>query len=346
MTRYLIIGAGAIGGGIGGRLAQAGRSTVLVARGAHLAALQQDGIRLRSPEADDTVSVTAVGGPDELTLTDDDVLVLATKTHQAPDALATWADVEVTDGEGHVLGTAGDRLPILLALNGVASEEMALRYFARVFGICVWMPAVHLEPGEVIIRGVPISGMFHIGRVPAAAAGEDDRALLKQLQSDWTEAGFTVTLPDDVMPWKYRKLISNIGNAFQALVGNNGDTRPLVQAADREAREVLEAASISYTDDAEEKAARAQSFEVKPVPGEPAELGGSTWQSMTRGTGNVESDYLNGEIAQIAHRHGRLAPINSRIASLARQAAKDGRRPGSISADELGAALGLVDAKD
>lgn len=64
-------------------------------------------------------------------------------------------------------GTAGDRLPVLMALNGVASEDLTLRYFSRVFGVCVWMPAVHLEPGEVLLRSVPIPAMFHLGRVPA-----------------------------------------------------------------------------------------------------------------------------------------------------------------------------------
>jgi 2-dehydropantoate 2-reductase len=228
-----------------------------------------------------------------------------------------------------------------MALNGVSSEDMALRYFRRVFGICVWMPAVHLEPGEVIIRGVPVSGMFHIGRVPATVADADDRALLKTVQEDWTAANFTVTLPDDVMPWKYRKLLSNLGNAFQALVGQQGDVKPLVEAADTEARQILDQAGIGYTDDAEESAARAHSFSVQPVPGEPAELGGSTWQSLTRGTGNVESDYLNGEIARLAHHLGLRAPVNTRIASLARQAAATGQKPGSISAAELAEALDL-----
>jgi 2-dehydropantoate 2-reductase len=340
MTRYLIIGAGAIGGGIGGRLAQAGLDTVLVARGDHLAALQESGIRLRSPESDVTVPVTAVAGPDEVELRDDDVLVVATKTHQAPAALAQWADAPVSSADGTVR-TAGEALPVLMALNGVASEEMALRYFDRVYGVCVWMPAVHLEPGEVIIRGVPISGMFHIGRVPASAADEADAALLARIDTDWTASGFAVTLPEDVMPWKYRKLISNIGNAFQALVGTNGDVGPVVSAAQDEARRVLDAAGIAYTSDEDEKAARDRSFTVAAVPGEPAELGGSTWQSLARGTGNVESDYLNGEIALLAHRHRLEAPVNTRIASLARQAAASGQKPGEVSADDLAQTLGL-----
>jgi 2-dehydropantoate 2-reductase len=74
---------------------------------------------------------------------------------------------------------------------------------------------------------------------------------------------------------------------------------------------------------------------MKPVPGVPESVGGSTWQSLTRGTGNVETDYLNGEIVAIAHRIGRDAPLNATLARLARQASASGARPGDISADDL-----------
>ena len=341
MTRYVLVGAGAIGGAIGGRLAHAGLEAVLVARGEHLATLQRDGLRLRTPDEDVTVPVRAVGGPDELELTPDDVLVVATKTQQAPDALVAWADAPVHQ-DGRPVGTAGERLPVLMALNGVASETMALRYFRRVYGVCVWMPAVHLRPGEVIVRAAPRSGMLHVGRVPAQTADAQDQRLLERVQQDWRAANYDVPLPADVMPWKYRKLISNLGNVFQALVHGNGDTGPLAARADAEARAVLEGAGIAYTSDEDENAARAAGFTMHEVPGVPSDLGGSTWQSLTRGTGNVETDYLNGEIALIAHRTGQQAPINARLATLARRAAAAGTKPGAISADELAEQLGLT----
>jgi 2-dehydropantoate 2-reductase len=183
--------------------------------------------------------------------------------------------------------------------------------------------------------------MLHVGRVPAVT-DERDRRLLAQVREDWTAARFDVPLPDDVMPWKYRKLISNLGNIFQALVHGNGDTRPLVARADAEARAVLDAAGVGYTSDADESAARAAGFTMHEVPGVPSDVGGSTWQSLTRGTGNVETDYLNGEIALIAHRTGQEAPINARLALLARQAAATGLRPGGMSAAELAERLGLA----
>jgi 2-dehydropantoate 2-reductase len=74
---------------------------------------------------------------------------------------------------------------------------------------------------------------------------------------------------------------------------------------------------------------------MKPVPGVAESLGGSTWQSLQRETRNIETDYLNGEIVMIAHRAGLEAPINARLAILARRAAATGAKPGDMSAQEL-----------
>ena len=334
----MVIGAGAIGGALGARLHQAGCEVVLVARGEHLRVLQDTGLRLRAPTEDVRLRVPAVAAPDEVSLTARDVLVLATKTQQAGEALRTWADVPVHGPDDEVLGTAGERLPLLTALNGVASERMALRYFRSVVGVCVWMPAVHLVPGEVILRAAPRSGVLHLGSVPVGAVPDP---VLREVAADLDAAGFDAPLPPDVMPWKYRKLISNLGNVFQALVAGNGDWRGLEQLAVAEARRVLDAAEIAVTPDEEEAAVRAAGFSMHPVPGVPDDVGGSTWQSLRRGTGNVETDYLNGEIARVAHGIGQTAPLNATLASLARRAAQTGHAPGSLSADQLAAQLGV-----
>ncbi len=341
-ARYVVIGAGAIGGGVAGLLADADVDVVAVARGAHATAIDERGLTVRLPERRFTTPVRCVTDPAELTLTIDDVLVLATKTHQAEAALRTWVDAPVHDA-GVVAGTAGELLPVVTALNGVVSEELALRFFERVIGACIWMPAVHLEPGEVILRGTPVRGTFHLAAVPPS---RDESAVLGAIERDWTAAGFRIVLPDDVMPWKYRKLISNLGNAVQALVGDNGSLRTVVHPAQEEGRAVLAAAGVAVTSDEDEADERRVSgLRIEAVPGEPDHLGGSSWQSMARGTGDIETDYLNGEIALLARRHGVPAPINAGIARLARRAAVEGRAPGEITAPELAALLGIeVDA--
>ena len=131
-------------------------------------------------------------------------------------------DQPVHGPEG-VLGTAGEWLPAMTALNGVAAEEKALRYFRRVFGVSVWLPAVHLEPGEVIVRSWPVVGQFHIARWPASISTQGDADLLTGLAEAWSAAGIRVRIPDDVAPWKYNKLLSNLGNAVGALSADAAD---------------------------------------------------------------------------------------------------------------------------
>jgi 2-dehydropantoate 2-reductase len=337
VTRYVVIGAGAVGGGIGGSLSHAGVEAVLVARGDQLAALQRDGLEIVTPTDTHRVEVTAIGGPDELTLRPDDVLVLTTKTHQAEAALVQWADIPVEGG-----GTAGERLPLIVALNGVAAEWLALRYFRRVFGACVWMWANYTKPGRVILSGSPTLGMFHVGRVPAASADDSDAELLSSIRREWSAAALDVRLPRDVMQWKYRKLITNLGNAYQALVGDSRGTGSLVREAVAEGRAVLAAAGIEVTSD-EEEAADREDYTVGDLSDRMGFLGGSTWQSLVRGTGNVETDYLNGEIVLEARRHGLEAPINARVASLLRRTARRGEGSATMSIEELRVRLAADD---
>lgn len=333
----MVIGAGAVGGGIGGSLTFAGVDAVLVARGDQLAALRQGGLEIVTPTDSRQVQVTAVGGPDELTLRPDDVLVLTTKTHQAEAALVQWADVPVDGG-----GTAGERLPLIVALNGVAAEWLALRYFRRVYGACVWMWANYTKPGRVILSGSPTLGMFHLGRVPAGSADASDAELLSSIRQEWLAAALDVRLPRDVMQWKYRKLITNLGNAYQALVGDTTGTGSLVREAVAEGRAVLAAAGIDVTSD-EDEAADREDYTVVDLSDRLGFLGGSTWQSLVRGTGNAETDYLNGEIVLEARRHGLEAPINARVASLLRRAAGRGEGAATMSIEELKARLAADD---
>jgi 2-dehydropantoate 2-reductase len=340
VTRYVFIGAGAIGSAVGGMLADSGSEVLLVARGEHARTMINSGLRLRCPDTALTVRPPVITDPTDARLTEDDVLVLSTKTHQAEAAIDQWADVPV-HREDKVIGRAADLLPIVTALNGVASEDIALRYFAWVFGACVWCPAVMIDPGEVFLRAAPLRGVFHIGPYPKTTDPRRDAGLLTPVISDWRAAGFRITTPASVMPWKYCKLLTNLGNAVMALLGDTSDADDIKQAVDAEAREVLAAARITVTTDEQEAAARAEAFTVSPVPGEPEQLGGSSWQSLVRGTGSIETDYLNGEISVIARRIGWTAPLNARLTALARQAARNRQLPGAISTEQLRAELGL-----
>ena len=338
--RYVIVGAGAIGGTVGAVLTRAGIPTVLVARGRHAEVLAAAGMTLRTPDGTFRTPVTVAARPEDIRLTDRDVLVFATKTQQLEAALQQWVDQPV-HGPEDVLGTAGEWLPAMTALNGVAAEEKALRYFRRVFGVCVWLPAVHLEPGEVIARSWPVVGQFHIARWPASISTQDDADLLTRLAETWSAAGVRVRLPDDVAPWKYNKLLSNLGNAVGALSAEAADLSAVVAAVHAEGVNILRHAGIEFISFQTSTAARADGPSPRPVPGWNTGRSNSTWQSLSRQTGNVETDFLNGEIVRLAHRHGITAPLNAALASAARVAVRDGLGPGRYSAAQLAELLGI-----
>jgi 2-dehydropantoate 2-reductase len=344
--RYVIVGSGAIGGTLAARLAQhSSTPPLVVARGANAEAIRAHGLLLRSPDGEVRVDAPVVTGPGEAELTTGDALVFATKTHQLQAALLEWVDQPVRDSAGEIVGTAGELLPALTALNGVEAERLALRYFRRVFGVCVWLPAVHLAPGEFTVRIGPVSGLFIVGRYGEAVDETDaarDAELLEMIRAGWERASFRVHLVDEVLPWKYRKLLSNLGNAVQALIGtaDEGDAsdawaRELYARVRDEGLAVYAAAGIGIPSDDEEEVLRADIFRVRPVPGVDGPLGGSTWQSLARGAGSIETDYLNGEVVRLARASGVPAPINEGLQRLARQAAAERRAPGSVSPEEL-----------
>ncbi|MFJ4784879.1 ketopantoate reductase family protein [Streptomyces sp. NPDC088794] len=325
--RYIIIGAGAVGGAIGGRLAGAGHEVVLVARGAHLAALRDGGLRLRVPDGEFTYRLPAVEGPDELgELRADDVLILAVKAQDTVAALAAWGPAPVAGG-----GTAAERLPLFCAQNGVEGQRLALRVFRHVYGVCVWLPATFLEPGSVSAGGAPLTGILHLGRHPH---GTDETARL--VAADLEKSHFESPVVPDVSRWQYAKLLGNLGNALEAVAGpvTGEAAQALYERVRSEGEAVLDAAGIPYASLEEQRALRGHKVDLVPLEGAPRG-GGSTWQSLTRGTGTIEADYLNGEIALLGRLHGVPTPLNDLLQQLANTFARERRAAGSMPIGEL-----------
>ncbi|MEV8095411.1 2-dehydropantoate 2-reductase N-terminal domain-containing protein [Kitasatospora sp. NPDC085879] len=328
--RYIIIGAGSVGGTIGGRLHESGHEVVLVARGAHLTALRKEGLRLTTPEGGRTLPVPAVGGPEELDLRPGDVLVLAVKTQHSLALLDAWAARLVAGG-----GTAGEVLPLLCAQNGVENERLALRRFRHVYGVCVWLPSSHLEPGRVVAQGSPLSGVLHVGRFPS---GSD--ATAERIAADLAASHFGAPVSADVMRWKYAKLLGNLNNALEAVGGPvDGELRlALARRTVAEGEAVLTAAGIGFADSEEQRAAGRDLVTLVPIDGQ-TRGGGSSWQSLARGAGDIEADYLNGEIVLLGRQHGVPTPLNAALQRLANAFARDGRAPGSLPEAELASLL-------
>ena len=322
--RVIVYGAGAVGGLIGARLFQAGTDVVLIARGAHHDAIRDRGLRVLAPDGDDvTLPVTVVAHPREINFTDDDVVFLAMKTQHTATALD---DLSVAAGSCS--------LPIVCAQNGVENERLASRWFSDVYAMCVMCPANHLEPGVVEAFGTPFQGLLDVGRYPSGTGGRT-KAVTDVLE----QAKFTSIARADIMRWKYRKLIVNLTNAANALCGASPALADVSARARVEAEAVLRAAGIQFATAEEDAARRGDLMRLAPAgPGH--ERGSSTWQSLRRGTGSVETDYLNGEIVMLGRHHGIPTPVNELLQRLCAEHAHANRPAGSLDAGELLARLG------
>jgi 2-dehydropantoate 2-reductase len=314
--RYIIFGAGAIGGVIGARLHLAGREVMLIARGPHLDAIRERGLRLETPVGTETLKIPAVSSPAKIEFRKDDLVILGMKSQDTVAALEA------------LRAAAGDGLPVVCTQNGVSNERMALRRFENVYAMVVMLPATHLEPGVVLQNSSPIAGILDGGRYPQ---GTD--SLIEAVCADLRDASFSAQPDLAVMRQKYAKLLLNLGNAFQAICGNEADGRDLLRAAREEALACYRAAGIAFVTDEEFRNRRGDLIRVQPIGD--GRRGSSSWQSQTRGTGTVEADWLNGEICLLGRLHHVPTPVNRLLQLTANRAARERLTPGTISAEDL-----------
>ncbi len=321
MPRSVIVGAGAIGGVVGARLFEAGADVMLVARGEHGAAIAGSGLTLVEPDREITVPVPVVPSVGDAAIGPDDVVLLAVKSQDSAPVLETLAQV------------APETTPILCFQNGVANERRAQERFRAVYGVVVMMPASHLEAGRVVAFAAPIPGLFDIG----AASGEVD-ATATAVAAALCGAGFDARAVPDVMRWKYKKLLMNLGNAVDAICHRDDAAIDLVMRARAEAVACFDAAGIDYASDEEERERRGTLLQPREIAGV-SRGGGSSWQSLARGLSSIEADAFNGEVVRVGGRVGVPTPVNALLLERALAAAAAGTAPRSISAAALLAEL-------
>ena len=318
--RYIIYGAGAVGGLVGAGLRRAGEEVMLIARGKHLEMLRAGGLTIAEPRSSAIYEIPAVGHPAEIEFGPEDIVVLTMKTQDTLGALEVLS------------GLAPVSTPIVCAQNGVENERLALRFFEHVYGICVVGGAAHLEPGVVLAESGPVFGSLDLGRYPRGLDTVTSE-LAAGLSSSWV-----MFEREAVMRWKYTKLLRNLVLAVQALCGPNVRQGRFFDVVRAEGEACLQAAGIDFANDAEWKDARASGPEVS-LPREGRTVGGSSWQSLARHTGSIETAYLNGEILLLARTFGLKAPANAVLYELGLRAAADGSEPGGWTEDELFAEL-------
>jgi 2-dehydropantoate 2-reductase len=236
--KFAIFGTGGVGGYFGGRLAQAGQDVTFIARGAHLTAIRESGLRVESINGDFTIQPAQVTDSPQ-TIGVVDVVILATKAWQLSDAIAQIEPL---------IGTDTTILPLL---NGMEHMDSLLAKFGRehlLGGLCrisVFIAA----PGHI----------KHVGVPPYIAFGELDNS-----KSDRVEflhkifsalQGVTAEVPADITAAMWEKFIfisgtSGIGALTRQPVGeyrSNPESRAMLISAMNETAAVARARGANIT---------------------------------------------------------------------------------------------------
>jgi len=325
--RIIVYGVGAIGGTVAAALSHSGHEVIGIARGSHLEAIQANGLLLRTPETSLRAQLRCVSDPSEIQFRPDDAILLTMKTQDTLAALERLRAAGISEQ------------PIFCVQNGVTNELLALRRFKEVHGVTVMMPASISAPGEVGAFAAPRHGIFDIGLFPSGSNGHDER-LAQCLEA----ANIAAFVRPDVMKSKYGKLLLNLSNILQAALGLDADYKHLESLLRSEAEAAFTAAGIAWLDVGAADARRDELMRSRPIPGI-ERSGGSTMQSLERGAGSVETDYLNGEVVLLGRLHGVPTPANAYFTELGARMVREKLKPGDISVPQVEeelAALGAV----
>lgn len=311
--RWLVMGAGATGAYVGGRLTAAGVPVTFVARGAHLAALREHGLRLHSRLGDLHLPVHATDRPADAGVVD--VVLFAVKSYDTEAAMALVADA------------VGPDTAILCIQNGVDNEErLAARFGAgRVLGGAIRIEATIAAPG-VIVHSSPFARLEFgpwVGTV-----GPRERAVL----ADLTRAGLDAALVDDAHRAVWEKFLflcpaAGVTSVTRASIGEVlacPESRELFQQAVSEVAAVAATRGVNLGEDA---VARTMAF----VDGLPPAMRTSMQRDVDQGR-RIELDALSGAVVRYGRAAGVPTPAHAFLYAALRPAALAAERAHAAAA--------------
>ena len=210
---FLIIGAGGIGCYYGARLQLAGHTVSYMARGEHLAQIQQQGLRVSHEEIEFHEKVSAFDGTQlqqETRCADFDLIMLACKEGSTASVLADLSD-----------WLAAANTPVLSVQNGVDNELLisdAIGEERTLGGLAVKVSGHIISPANVQATGPAkiVFGPWQNNLEKEAAAF----IFAKEVADVFEHAGIDVLLSTDIRYELWRKLLINNGvNPLSALTG-------------------------------------------------------------------------------------------------------------------------------
>ena len=320
--RFIVYGAGAIGSTIGGHLFRTGHDVILVANPEHVDRIRESGLRLVTPDGTHNLMIPAFKRAKELAPFDDeDVVLLTAKSQHTPRCL------------GQLKNAGAPRsLPIFCCQNSIWNEPLATRIFDKVYGVMLTVPGIFLQPGIVINPITGNAGFIEVGLYPRGS----DR-LTRKVSEALKKAGFAGGVNEWVMKAKAAKCLGNLANALGAITDGRGSGEEFIDEARKEAMAVWREAGIEWEDRESFRKRTQSSRGVNKMPEgyiDQRNLG-SSWQSLMRGTGNIEAEQLNGDVVRLGRLLDIPAPYNEVLWEVAEEMAKNRGKPGKYSAEEL-----------
>src|SRR5215207_4518418 len=297
--RIAVVGAGGVGGYFGGRLALAGHDVAIVARGPHLAAIRERGLRVRSVRGDFTAVVQASDDPAEFGPCD--VVLFCVKSYDTEAAAARLGPL------------LAENTAVVSLQNGIDNEEKIAATVGpgRVVAGAAFIFSAIAEPGVVAHTGGPARIVF--GELDGSRTGR-----VEQLLVACREAGIDAEIPRDirVVLWTKLALICAVAGMTAAVRLPLGDIRDCSESWAMFRRIVAEVAALA---DAEGVRLGEEVVEqqVRFADGLPPESYSSLHHDLVTGR-RMELDVLHGAVVRRAARLGVPAPANEGIYAILR----------------------------
>lgn len=300
--KIAVFGAGGVGGYFGALLAQVGHQVHFIARGPHLQAMREGGLKILSPHGDFTLQpVEVTEWPGEIGPVE--YLIVAVKHYQLGEALAALPPL------------VGQGTTVVPLLNGVDAHEILAEALGREYvigGLCSIVSMIE-SPG--VIR--------QESQLRRIVLGELDRSpseRVERLVRAWQETGVEAIHAEDIHAaiWSKFLFIASFGGISSLSRANAGEmlavpeTRELLRRAMAEVAMLAIARGVSLPEDAVDRAmALLEGFEPTAT---------SSMQRDVEAGRPFELEAFSGTIARLGASSGVPTPIHSALYALLRPA--------------------------
>ena len=233
--KILIMGTGGVGGYYGGLLAGQGNEVTFVARGVHLKAIQQEGLKVKSVHGDFTIS-PAQATHDPADVGPVDLILFCVKTYSTDDAAQA------------ILPAVGPQTVVMSLQNGIDAAERLGKVLGveRVIGGATWLSAAVEVPGLI----------KQISQFRRIVFGELDGGSSERIQSIYEllkNTGISVEISEDIQKVLWTKLVfitavSSLGALTRLPIGEYRtvpETRHLLSSIMQEVESAARAQGVS-----------------------------------------------------------------------------------------------------